>query len=231
MLDGHAGFQPPNDAQETYAAHEPLFCEPRQFEWLCGNDFEIPAEPCNRWIWNHANNRSRDAIEGDASSNRLRIGVQAIAPEVCADQGDIGLHFFLGKEEPSENRTDAECLHIVRGFVGAVELNGIAHPGKNETSSGVRGETGENGLAIAEMPEARDRHGQLLQISFLRFRLNDDKPVRLGERQTSQEQIVDETENRRVHPDAERERYDGEERESGRLEELSNGEAKISHNN
>ena len=48
--------------------------------------------------------------------------------------------------------------------------------GQDETSPGIGGEAGENGLAVAVMPVARDRHRQLLEISLLRFGLENDEP-------------------------------------------------------
>ena len=87
----------------------------------------------------------------------------------------------------------------------------------------------EDRLAVAEMPVARDRHRQLFEVSLLGFGLENDEAVRFGERQAAQEEIVDQTEDGGVHPDAEREGEHGEQGEAGRLEELAEGEAEIDH--
>ena len=126
---------------------------------------------------------------------------------------------------------DAERLEIIRGRVRAVELHRIAEAGEDVTHPGVGGEAGEDGLAVAKMPVARDRHRELLEVSLLRFGLENDESVRFLERQAAQKQIVDQTEDGGVHPDAERERDHGEKGERGRLEELAKSEAEIDHGN
>src|SRR5436190_24394971 len=79
------------------------------------------------------------------------------------------------------------------------------------------------------MGKAWDRHGQLFEVSFLRFGLKDDEPLRLCERQAAQKEIVDQAEDRRVHTDAERESQHGEQGEAGRFEKLADGEAEVGH--
>jgi len=69
------------------------------------------------------------------------------------------------------------------------------------------------------------------QVSLLRFRLQNHDTIRVLERQTFQEKIVDQTKDGGVHADAERERKHGEKGEPGRLEELADGEAEINHGN
>src|ERR1700741_3341838 len=79
------------------------------------------------------------------------------------------------------------------------------------------------------MPEARDAHGQLREVPLFRFRLKNYEPIRFLEWQAFQEKVVDQTEDRSVHPDAEREGQHGQERERGRFEELAESEAEIDH--
>ncbi len=79
------------------------------------------------------------------------------------------------------------------------------------------------------MPEARDRHREVLEISLFRFRLDNDEPIRILESEAAEEEVVDQTEDGGVHPNPERERDNSEQSEAGRLEELANGETKIVH--
>jgi hypothetical protein len=51
----------------------------------------------------------------------------------------------------------------------------------------------------------------------------------LSKRKSAQEQIVDQTKDRGVHPDPEREGEHGEEGERGRFQKLSESEAEIDH--
>src|SRR3954463_2185098 len=79
------------------------------------------------------------------------------------------------------------------------------------------------------MPVTRDRHWKVGEPSLFRFGLEDHKLVRFLERETFEEEVVDQTEDGGVHPDAERKGKHGEESERGRLEELADGEAEIDH--
>jgi len=56
-------------------------------------------------------------------------------------------------------------------------------------------------------------------------RLENDEAIRILERQPFQKQVVDEAEDRRVHPDPKRERDHGKQGEGGRFEELAQSEA------
>ena len=57
--------------------------------------------------------------------DRLRIGIQIFPPEILADERDVSFHFFLGEESSAEDRMDAEGVEIVRGRIGAKQLNWI----------------------------------------------------------------------------------------------------------
>ena len=69
----------------------------------------------------------------------------------------------------------------------------------------------------------------MVDISSLILLINVNDTFGFGERQTAQKQVVDQTEDRGVHSDADREREDRESGERRRLEELANGEAEIVH--
>ncbi len=69
----------------------------------------------------------------------------------------------------------------------------------------------------------------MLEIALLRFSLNDDEPVLVGEWQSAQKEIVDQTEDRGVHSNPEREGNDREKGEAWGLKELADSEAEISH--
>src|SRR4051794_14327772 len=79
------------------------------------------------------------------------------------------------------------------------------------------------------MPVTRNGHRELGEPALLRLGLENHELVRFLKWQALQEQVVDETEDGGVHPDAEREGQHGQKRERGRLEELADGEAEIDH--
>src|SRR2546423_9657839 len=151
------------------------------------------------------------------------------APEILADERDVRLHFLLRQKRAAEDRMDAESVEIVRGRMGAKQLHRIAYAREDVARSRVRGETREDGLAIAKVPEARDAHRQLREISLFRFGLENNEPIRVLEWKPFQEEVVDQTEDRSVHPDAEREGQYGERGERGRFKELAESEAEVDH--
>jgi hypothetical protein len=139
--------------------------------------------------------------------------------------------FFLGKKGAAENRMNAEGVEIVRGCISATQLHRIALSGEDVTHAGVRGEAREDRLAVAIMPEPRNRHRELLEVPLLRLGLENDELVRFLERQPFQKEVVDQTEDGSVHSNAEREREYGKESECGRFQKLADGKAEIGHGN
>jgi hypothetical protein len=77
--------------------------------------------------------------------------------------------------------------------------------------------------------EARDRNRDLGQIAFLTVGVHVHKSARLLKWQPAQEQIVDQSKNRRVQSDSDCECQHSEESESWRFEKLPNGKADVSH--
>lgn len=67
------------------------------------------------------------------------------------------------------------------------------------------------------MPELRHGKRELLQVAFFCLAVDAHDTGRLIEGQRTQEEIVNKTEDGRVHADPERERNDGERSESGRF--------------
>src|SRR5262245_16616111 len=79
------------------------------------------------------------------------------------------------------------------------------------------------------MPELRHRERHLFQIALFRVAINAHDTFGLGEWQTAQKEILDQTEDGSVHPDAECEREHPEKSKSGRFAELAKGESKVVH--
>jgi hypothetical protein len=138
------------------------------------------------------------AIEGDTPADDIWIGPEAFLPKIFRYYGDIGGLFFLRQEVASENRTHAEHIKIVRGQPAAEHLHRIAKPGKHEEKEILRRESIEHRLAIAKMLVARRRYANLLQITRFIAAIKMDHSRWFLKRQTAQEQIVDQTENRGV---------------------------------
>ncbi len=157
----------------------------------------------------------------------MRIGSELLPPKVFADQSDIGLFLFVRQEETSAQRTHPKQVEIVRGHDPAVQLHGLAHSGEDESHPAVRGQTGEDRLAVAVMPEARDRKRHLLHVALLRLAVDANDPIRLGEGEAAQEKAIDQSEDRAVGPDPESKSQDREEGKNRRFPEHPASESEV----
>ncbi len=79
------------------------------------------------------------------------------------------------------------------------------------------------------MHEARRGERVIERVATFRFREKMDNARRFLERKAAQKQIVDQTEDRGVQPDPERERNDREQSKPGRFEQLPKRETNIDH--
>ena len=79
------------------------------------------------------------------------------------------------------------------------------------------------------MPEPRYGKWQLLKIPFLRFAGNPHQACGILERQSAQEQIVNQSEDGGVHPDRHRKSKDGKCGEPRRFAELSESKTNVVH--
>src|SRR5205823_6006734 len=127
------------------------------------------------------------------------------------------------------NWSNAKEVEIIRRYIEAVNLNGIAESGENKPGAGVGSDARKNGLTIAIMPEPRYGKWQLLKIPFLRFAGNPHQACGILERQSAQEQIVNQSEDGGVHPDRHRKSKDGKCGEPRRFAELSESKTNVVH--
>src|SRR5262249_28219207 len=85
----------------------------------------------------------------------------------------------------------------------------------------------EDGLPLSVVHEARPRQRNLVQAAVFRVGIHVDDAILLRIRKAAQEQIVDEAEDGATEADADCERQECQQRESGRLPELAEHKAKI----
>src|SRR5439155_21724140 len=126
----------------------------------------------------------------------------------------IGGSFFLRQKVAPADRSDAEHIEVVRRHLSAEDLHRIAEPGERECGDVFRAEAVEDRLALAIMLKARHRDRELEQVALARVRIHVHEPLRLLERESAQEQVVDQTEDRGVQTNSERQRDYGEKSES-----------------
>ncbi len=129
----------------------------------------------------------------------------------------IGTFFFLRQKISAEDRTHAQEHRSNSRSSAAEDLDRIAQPGQSKGSEIFGGETVENFLAVAIMLIARRRQREIHQIARLVAAEEVNNTRRFLEGQTAQKKIVDQTEDRGVQPDPERERDDRDEVKPGDL--------------
>ena len=107
LLHRYAGFQSPNAAHKTVAAHNALLCRVRIIERRRDENLRVAAEPRDRQVRQNAYDRASQAVHRNTSPNHARIGAETFAPEIFRHQHDVVLRFFLLKKIAAENRANA----------------------------------------------------------------------------------------------------------------------------
>ena len=109
--------------------------------------------------------------------------------------------------------------------VPATEAFGAVHPGEVELRLLHGGQGLERSVLVAPVDIVRPGHRHAgEQLGLL---VQKDEAVGVAVRQRAQEDGVDRAEDRRVRPDAERQREDSHQGEAGVLDEHPQGEAQI----
>src|SRR5258707_3335599 len=179
-----------------------------------------PEPPC-RHIWQNANDRVRRPIERDAPPNHIRIASEAFLPEIFRHQCDIGASLFFRQKIAAKNWANDKHIEIVGGQSVAKYLDRIAKSGQCERNEILRSETVKNRLTVAIKLVTRGRYSDIRQIARFVAVVEMNNARRFLERQPAQKQIVDQTKDRGVQPDPERQCDDRNRRERRRFAELA----------
>jgi len=147
----------------------------------------------------------RHVIECDAATDHVRVAGHALLPEILSNHGHIR-GFFFWQKIAAANWFYPENIEIVRGHFSAEKLNRIAETGQSERNVVFAGESVENRLAITIKLKARDRYSELQQFALPGIRIHVQHPSRFLERQTPQKKIADQTEDRGVQSNPQRQR-------------------------
>src|SRR5205823_2257958 len=231
LLNGHPRFQSSDNPQKKGAAHQLLMTEAGNLKRFRRPNFRdrVRAKPGRRHIWQNANDRVWRSVECDASPNHVRISAEALLPEIFRHQCDVGAFLFFWQKIAAKNWANAQHIEIVGGYSPAKNLDRIAKSGQCERGrilgGGILGgETVKNRLTVTIKLVTRRRYSDIRQIARLVAVIEVNNARRFLERQPAQKQIVDQTKDRRVQPDAERERDDRDSCKSGRLAKLAESE-------
>src|SRR5947207_9393473 len=200
----------------------------RDDERLGRPDIGVRSGPRDRELRYHPNNRVRDAVECERAADHVWIAAQSPFPKTIRDHSDISAFLFLRQKCAAANRAQAKHVEPIRCRLEDRNLKRIAKSGHRGGDAILTGKSVEDGLPIAEVHETGGGKREIDRL-LLEMRKDVQQARRLLEGQSTQEEIIDQTEDSGVQSDPEREREHGEQSEPRRLEQLTKSEANISH--
>src|SRR5256714_8205865 len=181
--------------------------------------------------WHHAHDRVGLVAKVDGFAEHVRIAVENALPEFVADHRNhraADAIFFLGEDAP-DLRLEADDFKKVSGDECARDLfrraafqsaQVIGFPARDR-------DIFENRVVPFPIDVIRIRHRDL---RLIRVRLGqDDNAVAVRIRERLEQDRIDDTEDRRVRPDAERQGKNCDEREARSFPELAERETQIVH--
>ena len=229
---GHAGLQPANDA---------VAARPARFQLLLGEGDRFPdIGPLGEGSSLHAEKGQREfefrghdpndgeaaAVDGDLCADQLRIGIVPSPPETLAhdDHAVVAFTKFALAEDAAFDWRHAQERKQTRGDRRA--LDSLRHVATRQVEVG-KIECRDALVAVRLfLPIKIFRRGDGNLVETLRgeFFEKQDKILRRLERQRTNQQRIDEAENRGVRGDRQGDGDDGNESEARRLDQATEGE-------
>jgi hypothetical protein len=143
-----------------------------------------------------------NAVEDERFPDHVLAPPEPRFPESVRDDRHIGSLFFLWEKSPPENGTQPKHVEIIRRRLENRDLEGVAYARHRRGHGVLSRESGENRLAFLVEEEARGRHREVIRPVF-GPRVEMEDAVRFLEGKALEEQIVDQTKDRRVQADPE----------------------------
>ena len=162
---------------------------------------------------------SREAV---TLANHVRLGAEPGLPEPVAEHDDLGA-VLIGRQ-PAVQRLHAQRREEGRRRLRQEQLVDMPFRSCRRRSGAVQSDVLDPGRAFAVLEIQLVRHAELFGLIRAGGRAGDvDQPVRVRERQRTEEHGTHDAENRRVRADGERERRDDDEREARRAAKAARG--------
>ena len=179
----------------------------------------------------HAYDGQRLTVDQQHVSEHVARAAQRVLPELVAQDGDrmaADRLVDLRTEQPPQRRHEAQRREVRAGDLHALDdVEAPPPPGSAEHEAAVRRDVREDRLLPLQVAEHRVAEhlvafaGPVAEVrAGLRpRRFQVDQALRLDDRQRTQQQLAIEGEDRRVGPDAERQRQNRDARDDRRLDE------------
>src|SRR6266513_3034075 len=183
----------------------------------------------------HSDDRVRSRVETDRFTDNARIARESPLPQSVAQEDNPilpGLGLIV-RETPAQSGPHPKYRQEVCRDARPLKPLGIAvsrqiviRRRKLPQDRNVL----ENSVLGQQIPVICRGHWASRIAKERRSRPDGHESLRIRKRQRPQDDCVNDTENRRVRPDAEREREHGHSSEAGVLQQLAKGEFEIIHN-
>src|SRR5262245_15742948 len=211
LFDGNALFQAPHHHQEVVATLSLIFRQARRRpDFVSRGKLKLRRR--------NADDRMRFSVELDGFSDDRFLAAKAATPQTGADDGDArrpGSVIRREKKAPAFRFEAEELKEIGRDVTTHQSFRRIGF-GQNHRFGVMRDERIEDLLLRDEIAEGGGGYGRAVHRRL--HAVNPHQSLRLAIRQGPQDDGVDDAENRRRRPDAERQRDDGNQREAGFLQ-------------
>jgi hypothetical protein len=221
LFHGHAWLQP-RDQRQIVAAE----LVPARFLDGPGHPqlFGVAGEPERRR--HHAQHPERAAIQSDVAADDRRIGAEPADPQLLAQHHDLlaPQAIVAGAEHGAEHRRNAVNIEEIAAHDAADQAFRILTFADVEAAAVLDGNAGERRGALVPGVETARRGRPWTAAPQLG---QEDEPLRFRHWQWPQHHRMDNAEDRRRRPDAERERQHRDDGESKVLAQLTNGKREI----
>ena len=182
----------------------------------------------------HADDLSRDAVHADVAAENVWIGREALAP-VGVGQDDDSVVFRHGRFRFGEGAThreiNAQRREKFRRDAHDLDLLGGTGIAQDFGALAIEGKARERRDVAAPLVVIGDRRAVILDSGF-RIGVEDrDQPIGLRKRKRTEQNGIDDRENREVRAETDRDRGQRGQREGRSFAKLAKGVAEIVHQN
>src|SRR5205085_3848403 len=222
LLEGHAQFHSRQDREVAGPALDNVRRQSFLLEDTRNENLRLNERKLQRRRHDADDGEGR-AVERDRLAENVLVATETFLPKSVTEHRDVRTTgpVFIGIEHAAEERLHAERAEKVFRDADAVEIFRIAAAGEGETGKRLCGKFRGALLLIAPGREPRPGNVRAIEPAFRERTPDADELFRMRIGKRPKEERVDRREEDRVRADAEGERDDGENGESGLAKELA----------
>ena len=176
----------------------------------------------------HADDRERLTVDAHGAPDDRRVRSEPRRPEMLAQDDHLrgGRPIVAGDEGAAQQRSQPEDVEVLIRDAESSDLHRCIERGNRGGGESDGGHRVERRVLRFPVEIVQRRHGIGLSGHRALF-LDEHDPVRILVRKRTEKHAFHRAEDRRVRPDADRERQDGDRHESRRAAQRPNGVAQV----